>query len=123
MSARTQIVAFLTEALPAEWTVLPFARDLGNLTKPTVSVEMSRVDQGPSQGLWSATCTITLVAPFQDYEAAEDFLEDGLLVTLGVLDGIPNIGLGAERVVIAEKHHAYQVNITYPLAKSDDSEE
>lgn len=123
MSARTVLVDHLTAALPDTWDVLPFSRDLANLTKPTVTVSTSRFEQGPAGGLWACTCAVTVVAPFEDYATAEDWLEDGVVTALNALETLPHLNLGADRVVVADKHHAYQINVTLPLAKTSDEPE
>lgn len=119
MSARQEIVDLLAAALPA-WDVLPYVRSLGNLTTPTLMVETTSINHGPTFGLWSCTTSVYVVAPYEEFPAAEDMLEDGVVTVLNTLVDLPNVSVGANRVVLEEKHHAYQAQITYPLRRNQE---
>jgi len=122
LAARAQIVAHLDAHLPEDYTVLEFARDIDDVAETTVMVETRRIEPGPSSGTRQATCSILVVARFEDYVAAETALEDAVVEVLDALDQLPNISLVAERVDIAgadgtAKHHGYRVDLVVPVVK------
>lgn len=122
MSIRTEVVDFLVESLPDSYVVMPYvptAGDYGDIKDLTVSVETTRYDQGPSAGVWTVATAIYVVAPFEDYERAEDALDEAVTTVLLAMEKTANVSLAAERVVIAGKHHAFKIDTTFPLNKSD----
>jgi ABC-type transporter lipoprotein component MlaA len=118
MSARTELVATLRDALPADWTVLDHARELNNVRRPTVMVETTTIAYGVAAGVWGATVAIFIVSPFEGSEKAEDFLEDGVLTVVKALHELSSTMTTADRVEIGDnRQRAFRINLTYAQKK------
>lgn len=118
MSARTQIVDVLTAELPGEWDVLPHARELNNVRRPTVMVETTSIAYGVAAGVWGAEVAVYVVAPYEDSDDAEDFLEDGVLAVVKALHALSSTMSTADRVELGNnRQRAFRVNLTYAQKK------
>lgn len=123
MSIRTELVDFLTANLSDEYAIQPYASDFGDLKDLTVAVETTSYGPGPSSGVWAASVTVYVVAPFEDFARAEDALDAAVPEVLNALDDVEHISLTADRVVIAEKHHGFKIETTFAVAKGAADEE
>ncbi len=119
MSPRAQLVAALRAALPTAWDVRDYdSDDLGNLTKVTVTVQTTALAAARTTRVWDGTVVVDVVAPQEKYVTAEETLEGALLELLGALRADPatkNRIDGAQRIVRAERHHAWRFTLTVPL--------
>ncbi len=120
MSPRAQLVELLRSILPADWKVLDFDRDLGSIRKPTVTVQTTNIGSPLTFRAWQATNVVDLIATQMDYDAAETFLEDALTTFMSALTEsiAPSLFAGAERIVRADKHHAWRITLTLPLKEA-----
>ena len=118
MTARPDFVAVLSAVLPAGWDVLPHARELNNVRRATVMVETTRIVWGIAGGVWGAEVSVYVVAPYEDTDDAETFLEDGVLVVLEALNGLSSTMTGADRVELGNsRQRAFRITYTYAQKK------
>lgn len=120
MSIRTEIVEFLATNLSDAYVIQPYTDDFGDLKDLTIAVETTSYGPGPASGLWAVSVTVYVVAPWEDFGRAEDALDAAVPDVLSTLEGTDHISLTADRVVIAERHHAFKIETTFALAKSAD---
>lgn len=122
MSIRTELVDFLAANLSDNYVIAPYVDDFGDLKDLTIAVETTSYGPGPSSGVWAASVTVYVVAPFEDFARAEDALDVAVPDVLNVLGGTNHISLTADRVVIADKHHGFKIETTYTVDKTADEE-
>lgn len=113
MSARTQLRAALTEALP-NWRVTGARGILDAATKPSIGVwqsSMARV----SEWQWDhvrVELEVWVVVPTEDPDKADDALDDALEELLGALHPLEWVDwTSAERGVLADSLHGYKVAV------------
>lgn len=119
MSVRSELVDLLRTGVPAAWNVRDYdSDDLGNLTRVTVTVQTTTLASAQTFGVWDSSVVVDVVAPQESYAAAEEVLEGALLEVLAVLRLAPQTKEridGAQRIVRAERHHAWRITLTIPL--------
>jgi flavin-binding protein dodecin len=118
MSVRGDVATYVRERVPGTWTVYPYGRNLDGVTDVTVMVEQTKVTPGAAAGLRTVSLTVTVAVGGTDPAKVEDALEDALYELLDVLDGLPHVGLSADRGVInGSTINAYAVTVEVPARK------
>lgn len=119
MSVRSEVADFLTERLPAAWTVLAFGRDLDGVGRnPVVMVEQKSVSPGAAWGLWAIALEVSVVVGGEDPSKVEDALEDALGQLLDALGDLPALSMSAAtRGVVQEAFAAYSVTVEVQNSK------
>ena len=114
MSARTEVAAHLTQALPS-YTVVPFPQDPDRVSGVTVLVWRSQVQRGPVKGARSSDIVVWVLSGHEDPRKAEDALDTALDAVLAALDDLDASSWDtAERGVYADRFNGYR--ITLPIA-------
>lgn len=121
-TARNQVVALLAGVLPADITVLPYARQIDPPSRPTVMVRVDEVRPSPhANGFRDYGFALVLVSHLTAAGPADDELDGLLEDVLYALeqDAIPNgVVVGtATRATYAETSPAYEVALTVTITK------
>lgn len=114
MSARTELAAALTAALPT-YRVLGYAADLDAVARPTVLVWADKIVRRPewASGLFEFTLMMWVLVGTEDPARADDALDDALEDVLGALQPIGWVQWsGAERGVLRDAFHGWQITVT-----------
>lgn len=77
-TARQQLIEALTPELPETWTVIPYARNVDVLSRPTVMVHVTSIRTLPAAplGALETEFTITIMDPLSDPSRAQGALDD-----------------------------------------------
>lgn len=116
-SPRAELVALLRSTLPSTYIVRDFNSELGTIRKRTVTVQTTNVAAPLTFRSWQVSITVDVVSSHTDFDKAETDLEDALPEVLALLRDSPlsDVVGGAERIVRADRHHAWRITLTLPL--------
>lgn len=116
MSARTELAAYLKDALPVDYDVRPYLRGLDGVAvgKTVVMVQTDRVERANTARVWTAHTSVVVVTGHQDVEQVEDALDAALDAVLVALSEYPpSIEADAERAVLGDLQ-GYRINLQIP---------
>lgn len=113
MTARDEVVAVLTAAMPTGIAVLPYSRDIDPPSQPTVMVRIDEVTPSSQpQALRDYGFALILVASKTTPGPADDELDALLEDVLTALDASEQITWSkATRATFNEQYPAYQVDL------------
>lgn len=113
MSVRQGVTNGLAAQLPG-YKVLPYARALDGVESVVVMVQVQSYTRVASR--WDCATSVYVIVGVEDPERAEDALDDALEAVLNALSLNNNVSeLSANRIVWADKYHAYEINISIPI--------
>ncbi|CCH79084.1 hypothetical protein BN12_40054 [Nostocoides japonicum T1-X7] len=122
MTARAAVADLLTEHLPDDVDVIPYARNIDSPARSTVMLRLDEVTPGVASGLGTYTFALLLIAAKTSPGPADDELDALLEDVLYALDRLSDAGVtwsSARRATYEDKNPAYEVTTAVTVSKSD----
>jgi hypothetical protein len=118
-TTRDKLAAQLEERMPAEWVIVPFARNLDRPSKTTVMLHATEVRPSTAaQGVVEVDFVVTVISPKTDVTNAQDDLDDQVLdLILTLRDSAPGLVFRSASPTLVQDVLAWDINTTIHARK------
>lgn len=123
-TVRGWVEAQLKPLLPPTWRLVPYSRNVDELTRTTVMLRLQRVVKLPEapSGAYQAEWTLSIIFPGQDVTRAQKMLDQQLFELLDAILDLRATGLNidwsdAQSAVFDERYEAFDITIRTILEK------
>lgn len=117
---RKSLAAALKPILPADWAIVPSGRSIDSIPSTTVQLKQLSIIRTPAAPSKSHTIefVVTIAAPEQKTQAAEDRLDDQITDLLHALDDLSIAWTTCQKVIVsARRELGYDITLTITSSK------
>lgn len=111
---RKELAAFLTKVLPSSWHIVDSHTTVDDVPKTIVKIKQTTISpfKGAPQGFHAIDFIVTISAPNQRMQEAEDRLDHEVNALLHALDDLAGLSWANAQKVVDDNRLAYDVSIT-----------
>lgn len=120
---RKVLAASLKPILPTDWAIIPSGRSIDAVPTTTVQLKQMSIVRTPAAPSQSHTIAfvVTIAAPEQSTQAAEDRLDDQVTDLLHALDDLQIAWTEARKVAVTDRRIGYDIDLSITSNKEQNN--